>query len=131
LTRSSGDDLPPSLHGHYPLHHYYERPPLSGASILSASRLQPLARFPLASPARFSRSVQRARLSFAPPTCRVLLRLSQASQYLSRKTGQPSVFDINESASTLQQLSACARLAQSHLSKSCSHFFRNVQHRGF
>ena len=31
-------------------------PPLSGASVLSASRLQPLAPFPLASPARFSRS---------------------------------------------------------------------------
>jgi hypothetical protein len=33
-------------------------PPLSGASVLSASRLEPLAPFPLPSPARFSRSVQ-------------------------------------------------------------------------
>jgi IS30 family transposase len=33
-------------------------PPLSGASVLSASRLEPLAPFPLASPARFSRSIQ-------------------------------------------------------------------------
>src|SRR6476660_10027067 len=33
-------------------------PPLSGASVLSASRLEPLVPFPLASPARFSRSVQ-------------------------------------------------------------------------
>src|SRR6202023_1961927 len=32
-------------------------PPLSGASVLSASRLEPLAPFPLPSPARFSRSV--------------------------------------------------------------------------
>src|SRR2546422_4100608 len=32
-------------------------PPLSGASVLSASRLEPLAPFPLTSPARFSRSV--------------------------------------------------------------------------
>src|SRR6202049_680864 len=32
-------------------------PPLSGASVLSASRLEPLAPFPLASPARFSRSI--------------------------------------------------------------------------
>src|SRR5439155_6964085 len=31
-------------------------PPLSGASVLSASRLEPLAPFPLTSPARFSRS---------------------------------------------------------------------------
>src|SRR5437667_4363728 len=33
-------------------------PPLSGASVLSASRLEPLVPFPLASPVRFSRSVQ-------------------------------------------------------------------------
>src|SRR6266487_4701341 len=33
-------------------------PPLPGASVLSASRLEPLAPFPLASPIRFSRSVQ-------------------------------------------------------------------------
>src|SRR6266436_2774747 len=33
-------------------------PLLSGASVLSASRLEPLVPFPLASPARFSRSVQ-------------------------------------------------------------------------
>src|SRR5580692_991177 len=32
-------------------------PPLSGASVVSASRLEPLAPFPLTSPARFSRSV--------------------------------------------------------------------------
>src|SRR5262249_24225339 len=32
-------------------------PPLSGASVLSASRLEPLAPFPLTSPARFSRSI--------------------------------------------------------------------------
>src|SRR6202045_5156649 len=35
-------------------------PPLSGASVLSASRLEPLAPFPLPSPARFSRSVPEA-----------------------------------------------------------------------
>jgi len=33
-------------------------PPLAGASVLSASRLEPLVLFPLASPSRFSRSVQ-------------------------------------------------------------------------
>ena len=32
-------------------------PPLSGASVLSASRLTPLVPFPLASPVRFSRSI--------------------------------------------------------------------------
>jgi hypothetical protein len=47
-------------------------PPLSGASVLSASRLESLAPFPLASPARFSRSIQE-------PDCRprrALLHLS-------------------------------------------------------
>ena len=58
LTRSNGDDLPPSLHGHYPASSLLQgSPPLSGASVLSASRLEPLVPFPLASPARFSRSV--------------------------------------------------------------------------
>src|SRR5712672_480933 len=33
-------------------------PPLAGASVLSASRFEPLVPFPLASPARFSRSIQ-------------------------------------------------------------------------
>ena len=33
-------------------------PPLAGASVLSASRFEPLVPFPLASPSRFSRSVQ-------------------------------------------------------------------------
>src|ERR1039458_4943327 len=42
-------------------------PPLSGASVLSALRLEPLVPFPLASPARFSRSLQEP--SFAPSTC--------------------------------------------------------------
>src|SRR5262252_10191458 len=34
-------------------------PPLAGASVLSASRLEPLVPFPLPSPARFSRSVRK------------------------------------------------------------------------
>src|SRR5712672_863477 len=43
-----------------PLRRYYGgSPPLSGASVLSASRLEPLVLFPLASPARFSRSSMR------------------------------------------------------------------------
>src|SRR5712692_1707712 len=55
----NGDDLPPLLHGHYPTSSLLRgSPPLSGASVLSASRLEPLVLFPLASPARFSRSVQ-------------------------------------------------------------------------
>jgi hypothetical protein len=47
------------LRGHYPASSLLRgSPPLSGASVLSASRLEPLAPFPLASPARFSRSAQ-------------------------------------------------------------------------
>src|SRR6266436_8784563 len=43
LTRSHGDDLPPSLHGHYPASSLLRgSPPLSSASLLSASRLAPL-----------------------------------------------------------------------------------------
>jgi hypothetical protein len=54
----NGDDPPPLLRGHYPASSLLRgSPPLSGASVLSASRLEPLVLFPLASPARFSRSV--------------------------------------------------------------------------
>src|SRR5712671_7856325 len=39
----NGDDLPPLLHGHYPASLLLRgSPPLSGASVLSASRLEPL-----------------------------------------------------------------------------------------
>src|SRR5215470_6466629 len=49
----NGDDLPPLLHGHYPASLLLRgSAPLAGASVLSASRLAPLAPFPLASPAR-------------------------------------------------------------------------------
>src|SRR6266436_4476496 len=83
LTRSHGDDLPPSLHGHYPASSLLRgSPPLSGASVLSASRLEPLAPFPLASPARFSRSIQEPGRDSAPPTCRMPLEQSQASPKL-------------------------------------------------
>src|SRR5258708_2654463 len=40
----NGDDLPPVLHGHWPASSLLRgSPPLSGASVLSASRLEPLA----------------------------------------------------------------------------------------
>jgi hypothetical protein len=48
------------LHGHYPASSLLRSsPPLTCASVLSASRLKPLAAFPLASPTRFSSSVQK------------------------------------------------------------------------
>jgi len=53
-------DLPPLLHGHYPASSLLRSsPPLTGASVLSASRFRPLAPFPLASSARFSSSVRK------------------------------------------------------------------------
>ena len=69
-------------------------PPLSGASVLSASRLAPLVPFPLESPARFSRSVQEpgraSRCLYAG--CRsVGIR---ASSELIPEDGSPSGFDI-------------------------------------
>ena len=52
-------------------------PPLSGASVLSASRLEPLAPFPLGIAGQVLTFHTRARLSFAPPTCRMPLGQSQ------------------------------------------------------
>jgi hypothetical protein len=59
LTPDVGD-LPPLLHGHYPASSLLRSsPPLTGASVLSASRFRPLVPFPLASSARFSSSVRK------------------------------------------------------------------------
>src|SRR6516164_297168 len=58
LTRSNVGDPPPSLHGRYSASSLLRgSAPLAGASVLSASRLEPLVPFPLASPCRFSRSI--------------------------------------------------------------------------
>ena len=58
LTPNVGD-LPPSLHGHYPASSLLRSsPPLSAASVLSASQFRCLYPFPLASPDRFSSSVR-------------------------------------------------------------------------
>src|SRR4029077_4640558 len=49
LTRSNVGDPPPSPPGHYPASTLLRgSAPLAGASVLSASRLEPLAPFPLA-----------------------------------------------------------------------------------
>src|ERR1700687_5346650 len=55
----TGNAPPPLRRGHSPASSLLRgSPPLSGASVLSASRLEPLVLFPLASPVRFSRSVR-------------------------------------------------------------------------
>src|ERR1700686_4247987 len=75
----NGDDLPPLLHGHSPASSLLRgSPPLSGASVLSASRLEPLAPFPLPSPARFSRSIQVAHRHYRPAANETALDLRRA-----------------------------------------------------
>src|SRR5439155_20355450 len=53
-------------------------PLLSGASVLSASRLEPLVPFPLASPVRFSRSVQVDHRHCRPAANETMLGLRRA-----------------------------------------------------
>src|ERR1700692_4295859 len=75
----NGDDPPPLLRGHYPASSLLRgSPPLSGASVLSASRLEPLAPFPLPSPARFSRSIQVAHRHYRPAANETALDLRRA-----------------------------------------------------
>src|SRR5713101_10095209 len=67
-------------------------PPLCSASVLSSSRFLPLATSPFASERQVLTFRTRARLSFAPPTCRMPLgQPSGQLPNLSRETGQPPV----------------------------------------
>src|SRR6266851_5232014 len=119
----NGNDLPTSLHGHYPASSLLRSsPPLSGASVLSASRLEPLAPFPLASPCRFSRSIQEPGRGSRRLHAGCRLGRLRHPPSLSRKTGQPPVLTSSNPLSTLLQRFACARLSQSYLPKSCSDF---------
>src|SRR6202040_316860 len=62
----NGDDPPPSLHGHYPASTLLRgSPPLSGASVLSASRLEPLV--PCMGLSESSRDLSSPPLSFFRP----------------------------------------------------------------
>ena len=99
-------------------------PPLSGASVLSASRLEPLAPFPLASPARFSRSGA----AYMPDAAWAVSVHPPSS---SREMGQPPVLASSNRISTLLQRFACARLSQSCLPGSLSRRFRDAHHHGF
>ncbi len=106
-------------------------PPLSGASVLSASRLEPLAPFPLASPARFSRSVPepgRASRCLHAGCRSVSIRTSSE---LIPGVGQPPVSTPSNPISTLQKQFACARLSRPYLLGSSSQRFRSAHYRGF
>src|SRR5260370_3011751 len=75
----NGNDPPPSLHGHCPTSSLLRgSPPLSSASVLSASLLDALVLFPLASPARFSRSIQVAHRHCRPAENETVLDLRRA-----------------------------------------------------
>ena len=106
-----------------PLRRYYDgSPPLSGASVLSASRLEPLVLFPLASPARFSRSVQEPGRESRHLHAGCRLGSLRHPPSLSRRLGQPSVLTSSKQLSTLLQWFAYARLSQPCLTGSCPAF---------
>src|SRR5215471_17669055 len=95
LTRLNGDGLLPSLHGHYPASSLLRgSPPLTGASVLSASRLAPLVPFPLASPCRFSRSVQEPGRASRRLHAGCRSGSLRASPELIPEEGSPPGFDI-------------------------------------
>src|SRR6202165_1537986 len=119
----NGDDPLPSLHGHYPASSLLRgSPPLSGASVLSASRLEPLAPFPWhrrpGSHVPYKSQIE-LRAAYMPDAA---WAVSVHPPSLSRKMGQPPVLTSSNRISTLLQRFACARLSQSYLSKSRSDF---------
>src|SRR5258706_11600139 len=119
----NGDDLPPLLHGHRPAASLLRgSPPLSGASVLSASRLEPLAPFPLASPARFSRSIQEPGRESRHLHAGCRLGSLRHPPSLSRRLGQPSVLTSSKQLSTLLEWFAYARLSRPCLTGSCPDF---------
>src|SRR5438445_2548627 len=82
----NGDDLPPLLHGNYPASSLLRgSAPLAGASVLSASRLEPLA------PCMglfLSRSLIELRAAYMPDAA---WAVSVHLPSLSREKGQPPV----------------------------------------
>jgi hypothetical protein len=86
-------------------------PPLAGASVLSASRLEPLVPFPLPSPARFSRSAREpsrgSRRLYAGCRSGSLM----PSPELFPEDGSTPVLTSPNPISTLHRRFACARLS--------------------
>jgi len=90
-------------------------PPLCSASVLSSSRFWPLETSPFTSERQVLTFRTRARLSFAPPTCRMPLgQPSGQLPNLSRESGQPPVSTSSNPISTLHRRFAFARLSQPH-----------------
>ena len=85
----------PSLHGHYTRFiTTTKQSALPGASVLSASRWEPLAPFSLGIAEQVLTFRTRAWLSFAPPTCRCRLGRLGTSPKLIPEEGSPPAFDI-------------------------------------
>src|SRR5215467_10920149 len=96
-----------------------EQSALCGASVLSASRLEPLEPFPLPSPRRFSRSIQKPGRESRRLHAGCRLGSLRHPPSLSRRTGQPSVLTSSNQISTLLQWFAYARLSRPCLTGSC------------
>src|ERR1700704_3267294 len=94
-------------------------PTHSGASVLSASRLEPLAPFPLPSPARFSRSIQEPGRASRRLHAGCRSGRLQGSPELIPEEGSPPVLTSSNPLSTLHRRFACARLSQPCLPESC------------
>jgi hypothetical protein len=120
LTRANGDDPLPSLRRHYTHFIATTEQSVPNRRIgISASRLEPLAPFSLASPCRFSRSVQEP--GRASRRLHAGCRLSRLRHPPSRsqRKGHPPVLTSPIPLSTLLQRFACARLSRPRLPESC------------
>src|SRR5215471_18704687 len=97
-------------------------PPSPAHSVLSASPLEPLVLFPLASPARFSRSIQEPGRESRRLHAGCRLGSPRHPPSLSRRMGQSSVLTSSKQLSTLLQRFAYARLSRPCLTGSCPTF---------
>ena len=130
--KSTAMTRPLSLHGHYPASSLLRgSPPLSGASVLSASRLQPLAPFPWhhrpGSHVPY-KSLFEVRAAYMPDAARPVSGHLPSS---SRRQCQPPVLTSSKQVSTLHRRFACARLPRTCLPGSSSRRFRDAHHHGF
>src|SRR5262245_60840597 len=106
-------------------------PPLAGASVLSASRLTPLAPFPLPSPARFSRSAREPSRGSRRLHAGCRSGGLMPSPSFSRRTGHPPVLTSPNPISTLLQRSLALASLDLAVLDLRSKFDCNAHHHGF
>ena len=129
----NGDDPPPSVQSHYRTFSPTTRQsaPLRRIGTFGLAVFAACA-FSLGIAGQVLTFHTKARLSFAPPTCRMPSgQPSGPLPNLSRETCQPPVLTSSKQISTLQQWFACARLSQPCLPGSSSRRFRNAHYHGF